>query len=172
MGLFDKFRKPSRPEALDVSAPAGTVLAPVAGDVITLENVPDPVFSSGVMGRGCGIEPTGEVVYAPVAGMLSAIGAPNYHAVGIIGDDGAEILIHVGVDTVEMRGDGFTVFGEKGAHVHAGEPLLSFSKKKIEAAGHASTVIIALTNTDDLAAVELVKTGNIGAGEKVISFQG
>jgi len=77
MGLFDKFRKPSRPEALDVSAPAGTVLAPVAGDVITLENVPDPVFSSGVMGRGCGIEPTGEVVYAPVAGMLSAIGAPQ-----------------------------------------------------------------------------------------------
>jgi len=104
--------------------------------------------------------------------MLSAIGAPNYHAVGIIGDDGAEILIHVGVDTVEMRGDGFTVFGEKGVHLRAGEPLLSFSKKKIEAAGHASTVIIALTNTDDLASVELVKTRNIGAGEKVISFQG
>jgi len=59
MGLFDKFRKPRDPEALDVSAPAGTVLAPVAGDVITLENVPDPVFSSGVMGRGCGIEPNG-----------------------------------------------------------------------------------------------------------------
>jgi len=171
MGLFGKFKKPSRPEALDVSAPAGIVLAPVAGDAIALENVPDPVFSSGVMGKGCGIEPTGEVVYAPVAGTLSAIGAPNYHAIGIVGDDGAEILIHVGVDTVEMKVDGFTIFGEKDAHVRAGEPLLSFSKKKIESAGHAATVIIALTNTDDLASVERVKIGSISAGEKVISFQ-
>lgn len=171
MGLFDKFKKPSKPEALAVSAPAGTVLAPVTGSVIALEDVPDPVFSSGVLGKGCGIDPIGEVVHAPVSGTLSAIGAPNFHAVGLVGDDGAEILIHVGVDTVEMKGDGFTVFAEKGAHVKAGEPLLSFSKKKIVAAGHAATVIIALTNTDDLASVELVKTGAVDAGQKVIAFQ-
>ena len=171
MGLFDKFKKPSKPAALSVEAPAGTVLAPVAGNVIALGDVPDPVFSSGVMGKGCGIDPSGEVVYAPVSGTLSVIGAPNFHAVGLVGDDGAEILIHVGVDTVEMKGDGFTVFAEKNAHVKAGEPLLSFSKKKIVAAGHATTVIIALTNTDDLASVELVKTGASEAGEKVIAFQ-
>ena len=68
MGLFDKFKKPSKPAALSVEAPAGTVLAPVAGNVIALGDVPDPVFSSGVMGKGCGIDPSGEVVYAPVSG--------------------------------------------------------------------------------------------------------
>lgn len=173
MGFFDKFKKaakPAKPEALSVSAPAGTVLAPVTGKAIKLEDVSDPVFSSGAMGQGCGIEPEGETVFAPVSGTLTAAGAPNFHALGIQGDDGAEILIHVGVDTVEMKGEGFTVFGEKGTHVKAGEPLLSFSKDKISAAGHDTVVIMALTNTDDLASVELAAEGAVQAGEPVIKF--
>ena len=136
MGFFDKFKKaakPAKPEALGVSAPAGTVLAPVTGKAVKLEDVSDPVFSSGAMGKGCGVEPEGECVYAPVSGTLTAAGAPNYLALGIQGDDGADVLIHVGVDTVEMKGEGFKVYGEKGAHVKAGEPLLSFSKDKIKA---------------------------------------
>ena len=174
MGFFDKFKKaakPAKPEALSVSAPAGTVLAPVSGKAMKIEDVSDPVFGSGAMGQGCGIEPEGETVYAPVSGTLTAVGAPNFHALGIQGDDGAEILIHVGVDTVEMKGDGFTVYGTKGAHVNAGEPLLSFSKSKIKAAGHDTVVIMALTNTDDLASVELTHEGPVQAGEPVISFK-
>mgnify|MGYP000844369319 FL=1 len=173
MGLFDIFKKaaaPQKPEALSVSCPAGSILAPVAGKAIALEKVSDMVFNSGAMGKGCGIEPSEEVVYAPVSGTLTAAGAPNYHAVGITGDDGAEVLIHVGVDTVEMAGEGFTVYATKGAHVSAGEPLLSFSKQKIAAAGHDTVVIMALTNTDDLASVELVHEGDVKAGEVVVKF--
>ena len=90
MGLFDIFKKaaaPQKPEALSVSCPAGSILAPVAGKAIALEKVSDMVFNSGAMGKGCGIEPSEEVVYAPVSGTLTAAGAPNYHAVGITGDD-------------------------------------------------------------------------------------
>ena len=143
MGLFDIFKKaaaPQKPEALSVSCPAGSILAPVAGKAIALEKVSDMVFNSGAMGKGCGIEPS------------------------------EEVLIHVGVDTVEMAGEGFTVYATKGAHVSAGEPLLSFSKQKIAAAGHDTVVIMALTNTDDLASVELVHEGDVKAGEVVVKF--
>lgn len=172
MGFFDRFRKagPTRPEALGVTARAGQVLAPVTGRVIKLEDVSDEVFSCGAMGRGCGIEPADETVYAPVSGTLTAAGAPNFHAIGIKGDAGAEVLIHVGVDTVEMHGDGFTVFAEQGAHVSAGEPLLSFSKQRIAAAGHDTVVIMALTNTDDLASVDLAHEGDVDAGDVVVTF--
>lgn len=175
MGVFDIFKKaakPAKPEALEVVPGSEEILAPVTGKIIPLGAVGDPVFSSGVMGKGCGIEPAQEVLYAPVSGTLSAIGAPNYHAVGIVGDGGAEILIHVGVDTVEMRGEGFTVYVEKGMHVEAGEPLLSFSKRKIAAAGHDTVVIMVLTNTDGLSSVELAYEGNTKAGNVVIRYTG
>lgn len=170
MGFFDKFKKPSVPEALSVSAPAGTLLAPVSGTVMPLSEVPDPVFSSGAMGAGCGIKPSGEVVYSPVDGTLTVAGAPNFHAIALSTDDGAEILIHVGVDTVEMHGDGFNVFATKGSKVKAGEPILSFSKKKIAAAGHSDAVIMAVTNSDDLSKVELTASGDVDAGAPVISY--
>ena len=173
MGFFDRFRKtaPATPEALGVTARAGQVLAPVTGKAVKLESVSDAVFNCGAMGKGCGIEPAGETVYAPVSGTLTAAGAPNFHAIGITGDDGAEVLIHVGVDTVEMHGDGFTVLVKQGTHVNAGEPLLSFSKKKVAAAGHDTVVIMALTNTDDLASVDLAREGDVNAGDVVVTFQ-
>lgn len=170
MGLFDKFKKPSKPAALGVSAPAGTLLAPVTGKAIPLSEVSDPVFSSGAMGKGCGILPEGDIVYAPTAGTLSAIGAPNFHALGMVSDDGTEVLIHIGVDTVEMKGEGFTVFGTKGAHVSAGEPLIQFSSEKIKAAGYDDVVIMAITNSDDLSSVEFANGGTIGAGKPVVSY--
>lgn len=179
MGFFDMFKKavpaksakPAKPDALSVSAAAGQVLCPVDGNVIVLSEVSDVVFSSGAMGSGCGIKPASETIYAPVSGTLTAAGAPNFHAIGLVGDDGAEVLIHVGVDTVEMKGDGFTVFAEKNAHVSAGEPLLSFSREKIAAAGHDTVVIMTLTNTDDLSSVSLTHTGDVKAGDPVLSFE-
>ena len=158
------------PDSLNVTALAGTLLAPVSGRAIALDRVPDPVFRSGVMGGGCGIEPTGETVYSPATGTLTVAGAPNFHALALRTDDGAEILIHVGVDTVEMGGEGFSVYAEKGAHVMAGQPLLGFSKAKIEAAGHPDTVIMAVTNTGDLASVEFAGETRVEAGDKVVSY--
>ncbi len=170
MGFFDRFKKPAKPEAIAVSEEPGFVYAPVDGDEMPIDQVSDPVFSCGAMGKGAGFKPAGETVYAPVSGTLTAYGAPNYHALGLQGDNGAEVLIHVGVDTVEMKGDGFTLYAEKGQHVAAGTPLLGFSKKKIAAAGHDDVVIMAITNTDDLASVDVATTGAVKAGDKAVKF--
>lgn len=168
MGLFDLFKKTPKPGALEVSAAEGEILAPVTGALVRLSDVSDPVFGSGAMGMGCGVKPEGDVVYAPVSGTLTAIGAPNYHAIGLVGDSGEEILIHVGVDTVEMHGDGFTPHAEKGTHVSAGAPLLGFSPAKIRAAGHDDVVIMVVTNADAYASVELDHEGTARAGETAL----
>lgn len=170
MGLFDKFKKPAKPEVVSVAAEPGFVYAPVEGTFVALDQVSDPVFSSGAMGKGAAFKPAGETVYAPITGDLTVFGAPNYHALAMVSDDGVEVLIHVGVDTVEMKGDGFTLYAEKGQHVTAGTPLLGFSKKKIAAAGHDDVVIMALTNTDDLASVEAVASGAVKPGDKAVSY--
>lgn len=170
MGFFDRFKKTQKPAAISASWSEGAVLAPVEGKVIPLSEVSDVVFASGAMGKGVGIEPAGEVVYAPVSGELLVVGAPNYHALAMKADDGAEILIHVGVDTVEMKGEGFEVFGTKGTHVQAGEPLLSFSADKIRAAGHDTVVIMSITNSDDYVSVEQVANGDAKAGDKALTY--
>ncbi len=179
MGLFDKIMKAAgaskpqeeaTPEALSVAQEPKTILVPTAGEVVPIENVPDPVFAGCAMGNGFGVKPTEEVVYAPVSGMLATIGAPNYHALMIASDDGAEILIHVGVDTVEMKGKGFKVYGTKGAHVAAGTPLLGFSKQAISDAGFDDTVIVCVTNTSDFESVELAHEGPAKAGEVALKL--
>lgn len=166
MGLFDMFKKKaSRPDALDIELGSGELAAPASGALVRLDAVSDPVFGSGMMGLGCGIKPDDEVVYAPTSGTLTAIGAPNHHAIGLMGDDGSEILIHVGVNTVEMHGDGFTTYAEKGSHVRAGEPVLGFSSSKIRAKGFDDVVIMAVTNSGDYASVDLDHEGPVRAGE-------
>ncbi len=135
---------------------AGTVLQPVKGKVIAREAIPDDTFASGVLGDGVGIEPTDELVVAPFDGTISSV-AESQHAVGVE-SNGMEMLIHVGVDTVNMQGDGFTCLVKEGDAVKAGQPLIRFSREKIKAAGYSDTVAVLLTNSDDLEGVEcLVK---------------
>jgi glucose-specific phosphotransferase system IIA component len=174
MGLFDKIKKAAgvattqeepEPEAISVVQEPNTILVPTAGEVMPIDQVPDPFFAGLAMGNGLGVKPTEEVVYAPVSGMLATIGAPNYHALMLASDDGAEILIHVGVDTVEMKGDGFKVYGTKGDRVKAGTPLLGFSRQAIKNAGYDDTVIMCVTNTSDYESVELACEGTVSAGE-------
>ena len=168
MGLFDKLfgaKKPAKPEAIAISAEKGAVYAPVTGKVEPMESIPDPVFSSGAMGPCVGVWPTDGNVYAPVSGTITAA---MPHAFGFLGDDGVEVLIHVGVDTVEMKGDGFTVHVKKDDHVAAGEPLLTFDRKKVEAAGHPDIVMTIITNADDLASVDVVAAGEVAVGGKLI----
>jgi len=131
---------------------AGTVLQPVKGKVISREQIPDDTFASGVLGDGVGIEPTDELVVAPFDGTISSV-ADSRHAVGIE-SNGMEMLIHVGVDTVNMQGDGFTCLVKEGDEVKAGQPLIRFSREKIKAAGYSDTVAVLLTNSDDLEGVE------------------
>ncbi len=113
----------------------------VAGTPIALEQVDDAVFSKKLMGDGIGIIPTEETVYAPADGVVKVTMDDSKHAIGLKLDNGAEALIHVGIDTVEMKGDGFNYLVEKEQRVKAGEPLLTFNKKLIAAAGKKDTVI-------------------------------
>ncbi|MBR5961829.1 MAG: PTS glucose transporter subunit IIA [Clostridia bacterium] len=131
---------------------AGSVLQPVKGNVIAREAIPDDTFASGVLGDGVGIEPTDELVVAPFDGTISSV-AESQHAVGIEAN-GMEMLIHVGVDTVNMHGDGFTCLVKEGDEVKAGQPLIRFDREKIKAAGYSDTVAVLLTNSDDLEGVE------------------
>ena len=131
---------------------AGTVLQPVKGNVIAREAIPDDTFAAGILGDGVGIEPTDELVVAPFDGTISSV-AESQHAVGLE-SNGMEMLIHVGVDTVNMQGDGFTCLVKEGDEVKAGQPLIRFDREKIKAAGYSDTVAVLLTNSDDLEGVE------------------
>ncbi|MBR4080334.1 MAG: PTS glucose transporter subunit IIA, partial [Clostridia bacterium] len=130
----------------------GTVLQPVKGNVIPYDQIPDNTFASGVLGVGVGVQPTDEVVVAPFDGEITSV-AESKHAVGVAAND-MELLIHVGVDTVAMNGDGFDCLVKEGDQVKAGQPLIRFSRAKIKAAGYSDTVAVLLTNSDDLDGVE------------------
>lgn len=174
MGLLDFLKKQSAgeknavPEPIHVHEKKLTVFAPATGRGVALADVPDPVFSGGVLGEGYGIWPEEGVIYAPVSGVVSAT-TPTMHALGLTSKDGLEILIHVGVDTVEMRGDGFISFVKQDEEVKAGQPLMSFDLKKIHAAKHPEVIIIAITNTSELAGVTPVEpTEKIEAGTPIL----
>ncbi len=175
MGLFDKlFKKEesnasAKPEAIQVAGGTNVVFAPVSGEAIALETVDDPVFAGGALGKGIAINPSDGIIYSPVTGTVTAT-TPTMHALGFASDDGAEVLVHVGIDTVEMKGDGFVGFVEQGQHVEAGEPLMTFDRNKIAAAGHPDVVIMALTNTEDLSSVDPSEPGSITAGAVALKF--
>ena len=143
---------PEVPTTSVIRCAAGVVLQPVKGNVIAREAIPDDTFASGVLGDGVGIEPTDDLVVAPFDGTISSV-AESQHAVGVE-SNGMEMLIHVGVDTVNMQGDGFTCLVKEGDAVKAGQPLIRFSREKIRAAGYSDTVAVLLTNSDDLEGVE------------------
>ncbi len=169
MGLFDKFKKPAapaKPAAVTVEAVPTAIYAPTPGAGEAMADLPDPVFASGAMGKAYGIVPSEGVVYAPVTGTISAT-TPTLHALGLASDDGIEVLIHVGVDTVNLKGDGFTSFVKQGDHVVAGEPLMTFDIAKIKKAGYATDVITVITNTDEFKSVEPVEPAEVAAGAKI-----
>lgn len=158
---------PSAPSA--VKCAPGTVYAPVSGTVIPSEQVPDETFATGVLGRGVGIQPSEGVVAAPFDGEISTV-ADTRHAVGISSPDGMEILIHVGVDTVAMNGDGFAALVQEGQKVKAGETLLTFDRAKIAAAQHPDVVVVLVTNSDDYENLT-IHPGECKALDKVIEVK-
>ncbi|MCX4269807.1 MAG: glucose PTS transporter subunit IIA [Lachnospiraceae bacterium] len=142
------------------------LFAPVKGKVIDREAIPDETFASGVLGDGVGIEPEiGEVV-APFDGEISSV-AETRHAVGITGPGEMEVLIHVGIDTVKMNGEGFELLVREGETVKCGQKLIRFDIDKIKAAGYSSTTAVLLTNRDDYSAFQVVKSGKTEQREKL-----
>ncbi len=173
MGFFDMFKKkaePAAPTAITATDDPAKVCAPVSGDAIQLSETDEPVFSAEVMGKGIAIKPSGETAYAPVSGTVTTL-FQTLHAVGLTAEGGAEVLIHIGIDTVEMNGKGFSAHCKQGDTVKAGAPLVSFSKKEIAAAGKDATVFVIITNTDDYAAVKPIADATVSAGDVVIEVE-
>ena len=131
---------------------AGEVLQPVKGKVIPREEIPDETFAGGILGDGVGIVPEEGIVVAPFDGVVTSI-FETKHAV-TLEKDGMELLIHVGVNTVNMGGDGFEGFVTDGEEVKAGQKLIAFDSQKIKDAGYSDVVAVLLTNSDDLDGVE------------------
>ena len=135
----------SAPAAVEAPAAAITLKAICDGHTLPLSEVPDDVFSKGVMGEGMAFEPTGDTIYAPADAKVTVVMEDSRHACGLQLADGTELLIHIGVDTVDMKGDGFTLFVHEGDTVKAGDKLITFSPDKIAAAGHPKTTVFIVT---------------------------
>ncbi|GGH64558.1 glucose PTS transporter subunit IIA [Rothia aerolata] len=144
--------------------PTVSILAPMAGEVVPLDQVDDPVFSSGKLGSGFGVNPTADQVVAPVSGKVSMV-AGTKHAIGIKADSGLEILLHLGIDTVELDGLPFINDLGKGDRVEAGQPIATMDLAKVRQAGKGTTAILAVTNTPKALENLDVHTGTVSAGD-------
>lgn len=163
MGLFGFLKDKEK----TVAAVSPEVLGETTkGTFVPMGQIPDEVFSTGVLGTCCGIDPEEGKVYAPADGTISQL-TDTLHAVGLTAGS-VEILIHVGVDTVDMNGEGFNNAVKLNQNVRKGDLLLTMDLDKIKAAGHPTTVIMAVTNSDDLGAVEAVASGAVQPGDAVL----
>lgn len=171
----DAAGEPDSPSALTAAEdtagaePTTAALAPVAGTATPLEKVADPVFSSGALGSGVGILPTEGRVVAPVAGTV-VTAMDSGHAYGIRTDDGVEVLIHIGLDTVNLKGEGFSPKVSTGQRVDRGDPLVDVDLAAVREAGYDPTTILVVTNTASLAAVVPVVDGEVTTSTTVIEI--
>ena len=156
----------------ETAEPLTELKAGLTGKVIPLDDVPDNVFSQHVMGDGIAIEPESDTVVAPADATVNAVMADTGHACGLTFANGMELLIHIGVDTVDMNGDGFTLLVSEGQKVKAGTPLIRFDKEKIHAAGHPSVTVFIVTEEGNAKEIQYLSGMEAVAGETpVIRFQ-
>lgn len=148
-----------------------TVYSPLKGKVIPLSEIKDEAFSSGLLGLGAAIQPEEGVLYAPADGTISSF-FPTGHAVGITTDDGMELLIHVGMDTVQLEGKGFYPLVQTGDRVRKGQKLLEFDLAAIQEAGYSTVTPVLVVNHDEFGGVEVAGTGSVQAQDPVLTVTG
>ena len=136
------------------------IVSPLKGNAMALADVPDPTFAEGVLGQGAAVEPSEGKVVAPADAEVTTL-FDTKHAIGLQLDNGAELLIHIGINTVEMEGDGFEAHVKEGDKVKKGDTLVTFDIDKIKAAGHPTVTPVIVTNTDDYSEVTHLTTGDI-----------
>ena len=146
------------------------IKSPISGKVIELEKVDDPVFSSGAMGKGIAIEPMDNKVYAPFNGTIEFI-ADTKHAIGLLSEDGVEVLIHVGMDTVKMQGRGFNVKTSVNSKIKAGDLLLEFDRNAIEKEGYSLITPVVITNADNYEDNVLCINEEVKNGREIINLK-
>lgn len=163
MGLFDglfgrgKAQEP-REECLG---------APAEGSFVALADVADAAFASGALGAGIAVKPSSGVVYAPCDGSIMAT-TKTMHALGVLSQGGAEVLIHIGIDTVEMDGRGFTELVGMGEQVRKGQPILEFDRDAIAAAGLDDIIMMSVTNSASFTSVEPCASGQASVGADAV----
>ncbi|GAA4664072.1 PTS sugar transporter subunit IIA [Frondihabitans cladoniiphilus] len=146
------------------------VLSPVDGIMMPLELVPDPVFARGMLGKGCAISPTNGEVRSPISGKV-AVAFPTGHAIGVVGRDQAEVLVHIGLDTVELNGSAFRARLAVGEDVSAGDLVIEADLAQIEEAGFSTVIPVVVTNTDEFDFDMARPMGAIRAGEPMFTLR-
>ncbi|KFI98689.1 PTS sugar transporter subunit IIA [Bifidobacterium stellenboschense] len=166
MGLFSNlFHKPEATES-DSPAPI-TIVAPVDGTIEPVEEVPDETFAAKILGDGFGVVPTSGTVVAPVSGTVTTV-ANAKHAVGITTEGGVEVLVHIGVDTVQLKGEPFDMLVAEGQTVTAGKPIERVDLEAVKAAGKPTDVIVVFTNPAAIASLDVDKVGRtVATGQKL-----
>lgn len=149
--------------------PIESFVAPVTGQLIPLTNVDDEVFSQKIMGEGFGVRPSEDEIHSPVSGVVKSI-FPTKHAVGITTENGLEVLVHMGLDTVELEGVPFSELVEEGDKIKADQPLMQMDLKKVEEMGKQTTVVVVITNSDKLQDTPIITMQTITHGDSVGQF--
>lgn len=143
------------------------IYAPITGKFVDIEDIPDPVFAQKMMGEGFGIEPTEGVVVSPIDGKVDNV-FPTSHALGLKADNGLELLLHIGLDTVQLNGEGFKVLVESGDTVNVGDPLVEFDLDFINQNAKSIISPVIITNTDQTENIDIQKNDHLERNETKI----
>lgn len=126
----------------------GVITSPVTGQLVDLATVPDPVFAEGMMGAGFAVQPSSDEIYAPLAGKVTSV-FPTKHAIGLKADDGRDVLIHIGINTVDLQGKGFEILVDIGDQLTNGQPIAKIDRAYITSQGKNDTIIVVFPEKQD-----------------------
>ncbi|MDY4281726.1 MAG: PTS glucose transporter subunit IIA [[Pasteurella] mairii] len=161
MGFFDRLFGSKDGKAVDVE-----IYAPLSGEIVNIEDVPDVVFSEKIVGDGVAIRPTGNTIVAPVDGVIGKIFETN-HAFSMESKEGVELFVHFGIDTVELKGEGFTRVVQEGQAVKRGDVVIQFDLALLETKAKSVLTPVVISNMDEISSIDK-KTGEVVAGESVV----
>lgn len=165
--MFDFLkRKKKEEETVSADAPKQDVYAVANGDFVAIDMINDPVFSQKMMGDGFGVDPETGEIYAPIAGTVMSI-FPTKHAVYIKTDSDLEVLVHMGIDTVELKGAPFSIEVEEGQQVGKGDKIAHVDLDALKEADKETTIVVIFTNMNDVSELSFTAEGKVAAGDKV-----
>ena len=161
MGLFDNYLVQKKTKQWKLK-----FYAPLSGEIVNIEDVPDVVFSEKIVGDGIAIRPTGNKIVAPVDGVIGKIFETN-HAFSMESKEGVELFVHFGIDTVELKGEGFTRIAHEGQSVKRGDTVIEFDLATLESKAKSVLTPVVISNMDEISSIEK-KSGEVIAGESVV----